>query len=150
MIPLANWLIPITEDNWEIIKRKNIYEAPENSAASNLIKREDNIIFYIVKKDSKKLGGKIVGVYRTTSDWFKEDKPLWPDEVVEGKVKYPWKIRVEPVKVGIVDLREIAEKLSFTKRVRILNVLLMGTPANAKKPIPDEDLKVILEHLRSE
>jgi len=147
---LPNWLIPITEDNWEVIKRENIYGAPENSAAPNLIKRGDNIIFYVVKKGSKRLGGKIVGIYRTASDWFKEDKPLWPDEIAEGKVKYPWRIRIEPLKVGIVDLGEIAEKLSFTKRVRVLNVLLMGTPANAKKPIPDEDLKVILDHLRSE
>jgi predicted RNA-binding protein len=147
---LTNWLIPVTEDNWEVIKRKNIYGAPENSAAPQLIKGGDNIIFYIIKKGSKRLGGKIVGVYRTISDWFKEGKPLWPDEVAESKVKYPWRIRVEPVKIGIVDLGEIAEKLSFTKRVRVLNVLLMGTPANAKKPISDEDLKVILEHLRSE
>ena len=147
---MNNWLIPITEDNWEVIKRENIYGAPEDSAAPKLIKRGDNIIFYVIKKGSKRLGGKIVGVYRATSDWFREDKPLWPDEVTENKVKYPWRVRIEPVKVGIVDLREIAGKLNFTKRVRMINVLLMGTPANAKKPISDEDLKVILEHLRSE
>jgi predicted RNA-binding protein len=42
---LVNWLIPITEDNWEVIKRENIYGAPEGSVAPKLIKSGDNIIF---------------------------------------------------------------------------------------------------------
>jgi len=66
---LTNWLIPIIEDNWGIIKRRNIYGAPENSVALNLIKREDNIIFYIVKKDSKNLEAKLL-VYIEPFVWW--------------------------------------------------------------------------------
>jgi predicted RNA-binding protein len=52
-----------------IIKRRNIYGAPENSVALNLIKREDNIIFYIVKKDSKNLEAKLL-VYIEPFVWW--------------------------------------------------------------------------------
>jgi predicted RNA-binding protein len=62
-------LIPIIEDNWGIINRENIYGAPENSVALNLIKREDNIIFYIVKKDSKNLEAKLL-VYIEPLVWW--------------------------------------------------------------------------------
>ena len=54
------------------------------------------------------LEGKFVGAYRVISVWFREDKPLWPDEAREGRVKYPRRTRLEPVKLGLVDYGELA------------------------------------------
>jgi len=31
------WIIPIPEANWEVIKKMNVYGAPEDSAAPKLI-----------------------------------------------------------------------------------------------------------------
>ena len=74
------WVIPVSEENWETIKRLNVYGAPEPRGpvkhASQLIRQGDILIFYVVKRGSKSLGGKFVGVYRVVSDWFREDKPL--------------------------------------------------------------------------
>ena len=83
------WILPVSEANWEVIKKFNIYGAPENSAAPKLIKIGDYLVFYVTVKGSKTLGGKFVDVYKAVSSWFREGKPLWPDEVAEGKVKYP-------------------------------------------------------------
>ena len=76
-------------------------------------------------------GDMFVKVYRVSSGWFREDKPLWTDEVDEGTVKYPWRVKLEPVKLGVVNVKELSSKLTFLKKVRMLNVVLIGTPANA-------------------
>jgi predicted RNA-binding protein len=142
------WIISVSEANWEIIKKMNVYGAPEDSAAPKLIRVGDYLVFYVTVKGSRALGGKFVGVYKAVSDWFKENKPLWPDEVAEGKVKYPWRIRIEPVKLGVADFKELADKLSFTKGRKMPQAMLVGTPANMRKPIPEEDLKIILDSLK--
>ena len=36
----------------------------------------DALIFHVIKRGSKKLGGKFVGVFKTASTWFREEKPL--------------------------------------------------------------------------
>jgi predicted RNA-binding protein len=58
------------------------------------------------------------------------------------------RIKVEPVKLGIVDFKELVDKLSFTKGRRNPQAVLVGTPANMRKPISEEDLRVILENLK--
>jgi predicted RNA-binding protein len=142
------WIIPVSEANWEVIKKLNVYGAPEDSAAPKLIKAGDYLVFYVTVKGSRALGGKFVGVYRAVSDWFREDKPLWPDEVAENRVKYPWRIRIEPVKLGVADFKELVDKLTFTKGRKMPQAMLVGTPANMRRPIPEEDLKTILDSLK--
>ena len=142
------WIIPVSEANWKIIKKMNVYGTPEDSAAPRLIRVGDYLVFYVTVKGSRALGGKFVGVYKVVSDWFREDKPLWPDEVAEGRVKYPWRVRIEPVKLGVADFKELADKLSFTKGRKIPQAMLVGTPANMRRPISEEDLKTILESLK--
>jgi len=93
------------------------------------------------------LGGRFVGAFRVTSSWFREDEPLWPDEVREGRVKYPWRIRLEPIKLGIADFNELIPKLSFIGNKERANAYLVGTPANLKRPIPEADAKLIMESL---
>jgi len=145
---MNTWVVPVSEANWEVIKKFNIYGAPEKSAASKLIKIGDRLVFYVTVKGSKTLGGKFVGIYKVVSDWFKENKPLWPDEVAEGKVKYPWRIRIGPVKLGVADFKELIDKLSFAKGRKMPQAMLVGTPANMRRPISEEDLKTILESLK--
>jgi len=145
------WIITVTEENWQVIKEANVYGAPESQtprSACNLIKPGDIVIFYVKKKGSKNLGGKFVGAFRVASDWYREDKPMWPDEVREDRVKYPWKVRLEPIKLGIADFKSLVPKLEFIKRKERPSAYLVGTPANLRRPIPEEDAKLIIESLR--
>ena len=146
------WIVAVSEDNWEVIKRENVYGAPETPGVrspTQLIEPGDNIvIFYVKMKSSKKLGGKFVGAYEVTSEWYREDKSLWPDEIKGGKVKYPWWVRLEPVKLGVADFRELVPKLEFIKKKGRAQAYLVGTPANLRRPIPEHDAKLILESLK--
>lgn len=145
---MACWLFSLTEENWSTVKNLNILGVPEASKAKDLVEPGDMLVFYVAKKGAKSLGGMMVGVYRVTSTWFREDKPLWADEVREGVTKYPWRIRVEPVKLGLASYRELAGRLSFVEKKENANVYLLGTPANFRRPIPESDLKLIMENLR--
>jgi len=146
------WIITVSEENWHIVKSMNIYGAPEpggvGKPAYQLIEPGDTLIFYVGKKNSKSLGGKFVGAYRVASTWFREDRPLWPDEVREGVVKYPWRIRIEPIKIGVADFKELVPKLKFIERKERANAYLVGTPANLRRPIPEEDAGTIIDSLK--
>ena len=75
-----------------VVKETNVYGAPEATRGRHirdLVKPGDVLIFYVTKRGSKRLGGKFVGAYRVVSEWFHEEKPLWPNEAREGRVKYP-------------------------------------------------------------
>lgn len=144
------WIFTVTEENWSTVKSANVFGVPEarGRIATELVKPGDILVFYVVKRGSKSLGGMIVGVYRATSTWFREDKSLWPDEVRENVVKYPWRIKIEPVKLGRASYAELVNRLSFIRNKSRANAYLVGTPANAKRPIPENDLKTILEALK--
>lgn len=145
------WLVVVSEENWYTVKNMNIYGAPEAKGfrpAYELIQLNDVLVFYVKKKESRELGGKIVGVFRAISTWFREDRPLWPDEIREGRILYPWRIRLEPVKLGVADFNELAPRLKFIERKDRPNAYLVGTPANLRRPIPEEDVKLIIENLR--
>ena len=140
------WLIPVTEENWNVIKTLNIYGAPPRSPAPKLIGPGDHLIFYIVNKGAKTLGGCIVGIYKVTSTWYTEQKPIWPDEHRQGKTLYQKQTKIEPIKIGKISLKQITQKLTFIKKKQT-GIYLLGTPANFRKPIPQQDYQTILEHL---
>jgi predicted RNA-binding protein len=145
------WVIPISEENWLVVKETNVYGAPEAARGRHirdLVKPGDVLLFYVTKRGSKRLGGKFVGAYRVVSKWFREDKPLWPDEAREGRVKYPWRVRLEPLKLGVVDYSELAPRLSFVVDKKRPGAPLIGTPGNFKRPIPREDAELIINNLK--
>ncbi|MGB9816424.1 MAG: EVE domain-containing protein [Desulfurococcaceae archaeon] len=121
--------------------------AARNRHMRELVKPGDVVIFYVAKKNSKRLGGKFVGAYRVASEWFREDKPLWPDEAREGRVKYPWRTRLEPVKL-VADYGELAPRLSFVVDKKRPEAPLIGTPGNYKRPIPRGDAELIINNLK--
>ena len=144
------WLFVVNEENWEVIRDKKIYGAPESKRFKlvyELVKPGDIVVFYVKRKGSKRLGGRFVGVFRVASEWFRGEEPLWPDEVREGRVKYPWRVRLEPVKLGVTDFKELVPVLGFIGNKERANAYLVGTPANLRRPIPEEDAKKIIEAL---
>lgn len=149
-MPGRYFIVSISESNWLVVKRENIYGVPETArkAPRELVKPDDYLIFYVSKKASEKLGGKIVGVYRVVSDWFEGRELLWPDEVGQGRLIYKWRVKIEPVKLGTVEFREIVPRLSFIKNKQRWSAYLVGTPGNAGKPIPAEDAELIMKMMK--
>jgi predicted RNA-binding protein len=145
------WVIPISEENWLVVKETGVYGAPEVARGRHirdLVKPGDALIFYVTKRGSKRLGGKFVGAYRVVSEWFREEKPLWPDEAREGRVKYPWRVRLEPLKLGVADYNELTSRLSFVVDKKRPGAPLIGTPGNYKRPIPRQDAELIINSLK--
>jgi len=144
------WIITVSEENWSVIVENNIYGAPEAGGvkpAHKLIRPDDVVLFYVMKKRSKRLGGKFVGTFKVVSEWYREDKPLWPDEKREGRVKYPWKIKLEPIKLGVAEFEELIPILSFIKKKDRAYAYLVGTPA-LRRPIPEKDAQTIINALK--
>ena len=137
------WVFVVSEQNWDTIKGLSIHGVPEGSKAHALVGKGDYLVFYVAKRDAEKLGGMFVGVYRAVSTWFREDKPLWPDEV-----KDPHRVRIEPVKVAAVSFEELVPKLRFVEKKERANTYLVRTPANLSRPIPETDLRLILRSMR--
>ena len=142
------WVFVVSEQNWDTIKGLSIHGVPEGSKAHALVGKGDYLVFYVAKRDAEKLGGMFVGVYRAVSTWFREDKPLWPDEVKEGKAKYPHMVRIEPVNVVAVSFEELVPKLRFVGKKDQANAYLVKTPANLCRPIPWEDLNLIMQSMK--
>lgn len=143
------WIFSTSEENWYVIKESRILGVPE--AAGKFVERvkpDDIVIIYVMKRGSKTLGGMFTGAFKVTSTWFKEEKLHWPDEVREGKVKYPWRVRLEPIKLGQAKLQELASKLGFIENKDRPHAYLVGTPANLKRPIPGKDGELIVKSLK--
>ncbi|EZQ02030.1 EVE domain-containing protein [Candidatus Acidianus copahuensis] len=142
---MTYWLIPIQEDMWEVIKEKGIYGYKEN--LQQYIKNGDLLIIYISKYYAKTYGGKIVGVVKVTSDWFYDETPVFPEEIVRNKAIFPHRVKVEVENVGVCDFRDILDKINFIEDKLQMAKYLRNAPANLKRPIPEGDAKIIEECL---
>ena len=56
------------------------------------------------RKGHKSMCASFVGAYEVVSDWFEEDKPLWPDERELRKAIYTHRVRIKPMAKGLVSL----------------------------------------------
>ncbi len=87
------WILSGTAENWETALEGNIWGVRE----SNLKKLWENIsngdilFFYCLSPISG-----IIGFGKCQAK-FKQDKPLWPDEIREGRVIYPYRWRFESI-----------------------------------------------------
>lgn len=72
------WLLTMTEDNYHVIRRHRVYGAPASTRrdVTDLIRPGDVIIFYIAKKASRTLGGRIAAAYRVAGEWYTDEELL--------------------------------------------------------------------------
>ena len=72
------WLLIVTEDHYHVIRRHRVYEAPASTRrdVTGLIRPGDVVIFYIAKKGSRALGGRLVAAYRVAGEWYAGEEPL--------------------------------------------------------------------------
>lgn len=141
------WLIPVSLHEWEMIKTYKSYGVPQDHRAINRIARGDLLVFYVKKIGGRDLGGHIVGVFRVASDWHLCIEHGEEDLPEEECKKYPIRVKVEPIAMGKLNLWDIKDKLSFIKRKDNPSYYLKGTPANANRPLPPEDVELILRLL---
>lgn len=141
---MAYWLIPVQEDMWLTIQQVKIY-GYNREEITELVKPGDYMVFYVSKYYAKRYGGKFVGIMKVVSDWYEDETPIFPEEQVRNKGIYNYRVKLEPVKIGVCDLKNILYKVSFIEDKYQFAKYLRNAPANLRRPVPEPDIKLIEE-----
>lgn len=142
---MTYWLIPIQEDMWDTIRYEGVYGYKQD--LSQFIAKGDYLIIYVSKYYAKVYGGKIVGIVKVLTEWYHDETPIFPEEKVRNRALFPYRVRVEPVITGVCDFKSILDKIVFIEDKAQLAKYLRNAPANLKRPIPEQDAKLIEECL---
>jgi hypothetical protein len=92
--PAFGWILSGTPSNWKVAFGRNIWGVKsKHKALWQQIKKDDVLFLYATKPISG-----LIGIAKATGV-MKEKEPYWPDEIIEGRVKYPYRIEFKPVKI---------------------------------------------------
>ncbi len=139
------WIWSVAADSWKIVKEKKIWASKIRENIRTRVRPGDKVIFYVSGT------GQFQGIYEFDGDWYDATEPVWSDET--NSVIYPSQIRLKPVKMGNVDVYDIASKLKLfpnPEDKRIVNLVLKGGagyPSNNGKPISHEDYLTIFNSM---
>jgi predicted RNA-binding protein len=135
------WLCVTNQENWEVIKERNIWGVEERHRNTiSKVRPGDKLLIYVMgtKKDDESLPPRIVAVYEAVSEVFTD-----PSRRFKGKL-YPLRIRLRPIAVFSkpLDFRELVPRLSFIRNKRMWVGHIRG---KAMREIPKGDFETVLE-----
>ena len=140
------WLCITTEENWKVIKQKNIWGVPErhkNTIAK--VKPGDKLLIYLKQERDKDkiVEPRIVAVYEAASEVFKESSKIFKTPPGMSNEIFPLRIKLKPVKIfdKPVDFKSLIPKLKFITNKQKWTGHLMG---KAIREIPEEDFQLIV------
>ena len=143
---MAYWLCITNEDNWKVIKQRNIWGVPErhrNTIAR--VKPRDKLLIYLkqekIKDEIKE--PRIVAVYEAVSEVFKDSSRVFKTPKGMGNETFPLRIKLKPVKIfdKPVEFKPLIPKLKFITNKKKWSGHLMG---KAMREIPGEDFDLIV------
>jgi len=135
------WLCVTNQENWEVIREKNIWGVEERHRNSiSKVRPGDKLLIYVMgtKKENETLPPRIVAAYEAVSETFTDSNRLFKGEL------YPLRIRLRPIAVFSkpLDFRELVPKLGFIKNKRMWAGHIRG---KAMREIPERDFETVLE-----
>jgi len=135
------WLCVTNQENWEVIREKNVWGVEERHRNSILkVKPGDRLLIYVMgtKKENETLPPRIVAAYEAISEMFTDSSRLF-----KGKL-YPLRIRLRPIAVFSkpLEFRELVPKLGFIKNKEKWAGHIRG---KAMREIPGRDFETVLE-----
>ncbi|MEM3449510.1 MAG: EVE domain-containing protein [Nitrososphaerota archaeon] len=91
---IFGWILSGSPSNWKVALERNIWGLrPQHKPYWLQVKNGDTLFLYATRPVSGVVG---IAIVKKTVE---EDKPFWPDEIVAERVKYPFRIEFEPVKI---------------------------------------------------
>jgi len=146
VILLTYWICVTTEENWRIIREKNIWGVPPRSKKIiENVKEGDKLIFYVIqsKKDNEIIPPKIVAIYEASSKAFYDNKPLFKS--YKGKI-FPYRIKIKPIKIAKkpINFKEFVDRLSFIKNKKFWTAYFR----RAMFEIPSMDFEILMKAIR--
>jgi len=142
-----NWIWPVTKENWQILKNKNIWgsKIPHYKIQQKVF-QDDYIIFYVIGTKAFK------GIYKASGNWYDDSKNLtWDDEKKQGQPIYLSAVKIKPVIIGTAKIDDLLDLTIFEgKDQNLVNLVLKGGsgyPSNNQKSIPSNDFHIIKKML---
>jgi len=143
---MAYWLCITTEENWKVIKQKNIWGVQEkhrNTIAK--VKPGDKCLIYVMstRKDDEIIPPRIMGVYEVTSEVFKDSSRIFKPPARNKNETFPLRVRLKPVKIfeKPIEFKPLIPKLKFITNKKKWIGHIQG---KAMRKIPEEDYNLIL------
>ncbi len=140
------WLCITTEDNWKVIREKNIWGVPErhkNTIAK--VKPGDKLLIYLKQERDKDMvkEPRIVAVYEAASEVFRDSSRIFKAPKGMGNETFPLRIKLKPIKIfdKPVEFKPLIPKLKFITNKKKWSGHLMG---KAMREIPKEDYDLIM------
>jgi predicted RNA-binding protein len=143
---MTYWFASSNRDNWEIIKKKNIWGIPiRNKAIIERVKPGDNILIYVSQKkeNDEILPSAITGAFEIISKGHKDTIPIFITPEKMGNEVFPYRVRLKPIKIfkEPLEFKQLIPKLKFIKN----KTMWTGHIRVAMREIPEEDYKFILK-----
>jgi len=140
------WLCITTEDNWKVIKAKNIWGVPErhkNTIAK--VRKGDKLLIYVKQEREKDVikEPRIVAIYEVVSDVFKDSTRIFKTPKGMGNETFPLRVKIKPIKIfkKPVEFKPLIPKLKFITNKKKWSGHLMG---KAMREIPEDDFELIV------
>ena len=143
---MAFWLCITNEENWKVVKQKNIWGVPErhrNTIAR--VKPGDKLLIYLKQERDKDTikEPRIVAVYEVASEVFRDSSRIFKIPQGMGNETFPLRIELKPVKIfdKPVEFKPLISKLKFITNKKKWSGHLMG---KAMREIPEGDYKLVV------
>lgn len=162
---MENWLLSGTVDNWERAIADSTWGVTEKRKGSwEQIAKGDQLFFYATLPAKG-----IVGIGEVTSK-FKQDKPLWKEEIEENKVKWPYRfefhalyvlsrpdwesrsiklgdlpITLKRARAGIIHLRRSGDVAAILERANSSWGLSLGEKPKKPPTVHEQMIEQLLE-----
>jgi predicted RNA-binding protein len=116
---MAYWLCITTEENWKVIREKNIWGVPDrhkNTIAK--VKPGDKLVIYVKQEryKDKVVEPKIVAVYEVVSEPFKDSTRIFSSKGMKSSGEtFPWRVKIKPIKIfdKPIEFKPLIPKLKF-------------------------------------
>lgn len=139
---MTYWIFSVTPENWQIAREQKIWAIRTENLAQK-VKKGDFIVLYVSGTES------FCTIIEILEDWHTAKQPVWPDEIEENRIKYPYQTKVKIVQEGLANIKKMLQKLSFIKNKQKWGVYVQGTPANMRKSISELDYQSIQDAMKS-
>ncbi len=142
---MAYWIASGNRQNWEVVKKSNIWGVPKRSQSLlNRVKVGDTILMYVRSEVHGKevLPSAIMGEFKVT-ELFEDATPLFTAPPQMGEEVFPYRFRLKLGKMfkQPVEIKPLIPELGF-----ILNkTMWSGHFRQAMREIPEEDYKKIVK-----
>jgi len=141
------WMASTNRENWEVIKKKNLWGVPKRN--KNSIERSspgDKILIFVRQENlgDDILPSAITAAYEITSKPFEDQSEVFKKPpTMPGEEVFPYRVKLKPVKIfnDPLDFKTLIPKLEFITNKKQWT----GHLRTAMREIPNEDYEFIMK-----